>query len=106
MHMREDTQRGVIVFDKATYETDIQTLARDFRSIGHSWGVVRNLSEVPLFLDSKASRIVQLADLVSFALYRLYERNDYTFFNHIKDRFDVVAGEPRSLIYCDLSRKK
>jgi hypothetical protein len=102
MHLRNDTQRGVIVFDKAIYETDIQALATNFRRIGHSWGVVRNLSEVPLFLDSKASRLVQLADLVSFALYRLYERNDYRFFNHIKDRFDVIAGQPRSLTYLDI----
>ena len=47
-------QRGIIVFDKATYETTIQNLAADFRSIGHKWGVVRNLSEVPLFLDSES----------------------------------------------------
>jgi Protein of unknown function (DUF3800) len=106
MHLRGDTQRGVIVFDKATYETDIQALATHFRSIGHSWGVVRNLSEVPLFLDSKASRLVQLADLVSFALYRLYERNDYRFFNIIANRFDVLANQPRSLTYFDLSVKK
>ena len=68
--------------------------------------MVRNLSEVPLFLDSKASRLVQLADLISFALYRLYERNDYRFFNIIKNRFDVLAEQPRSLIYFDLSKKK
>lgn len=103
MHKRGDTQRGIIVFDKATYETDIQNLAKNFRSMGHSWGVVRNLSEVPLFLDSQASRLIQLADLTSFALYRLYEREDYRFFNLIKDRFDVVRGQPQGLIYFDLT---
>jgi hypothetical protein len=66
LHRQKNTQRGIIIFDKATYETEIQTLAIDFRSVGHTWGVVTNLSEVPLFLDSKASRLVQLADLVSF----------------------------------------
>jgi hypothetical protein len=105
MHLRGDTQRGMIVFDKAAYETDIQALATGFRSIGHSWGVVRNLSEVPVFLDSKASRLLQLADLVSFALYRVYERNDYRFFNIVKNRFDVIASEPRSLSFFDLTEK-
>jgi hypothetical protein len=31
MHLKGDTQRGVIVFDKATYETDIQALATNFQ---------------------------------------------------------------------------
>ena len=58
LHKANDTQRGIIIFDKATYKSTIQNLATDFRTIGHEWGVVRNLSEVPLFLDSKASRLV------------------------------------------------
>ncbi len=61
LHRNGDTQRGIIIFDKSTYETTIQALARDFRTLGHSWGVIRNFSEVPLFLDSKASRLTQLA---------------------------------------------
>jgi hypothetical protein len=96
LHRRGDTQRGVIVFDEATYETTIQSLARDFRTIGHRWGVLRNLAEVPLFLDSKASRLIQLADLVAYAVFRHFERSDSQFFDVIRDRFDrdgsVVHG--------------
>jgi Protein of unknown function (DUF3800) len=61
LHRQKNTQRGIIIFDKATNETEIQTLAIDFRSVGHTSGVVTNLSEVPLFLDSKASRLVQFS---------------------------------------------
>lgn len=67
LHRGGQTQRGIIVFDKATYETDIQSLATDFRKFG--WGVIHNLCEVPLFLDSKASRLVQAADLIWYALF-------------------------------------
>ena len=39
MHKRGDTQRGIIIFDKSTYETTIQNLATDFRTIGHTWRI-------------------------------------------------------------------
>jgi hypothetical protein len=58
-----DTQRGLIVLDKSTYETSLQGLATTFRTKGHQWGQLHNLSEVPLFVDSKATRMVQFADL-------------------------------------------
>jgi hypothetical protein len=92
LHRKGDTQRGLIVFDKSTYETTIQTLARDFRSVGHQWGVVRNLAEVPLFIDSRASRLVQLADLVAYSIFRKCERGDDRFFNIISGRFDQEGG--------------
>ncbi len=92
LHKSGDSQRGVIIFDKSTYETTIQSLATDFRTIGHKWGVVRNLSEVPLFLDSKASRLIQLADLIAYGIFRNYERGDDRFFNIIKNRFDSEGG--------------
>ena len=57
-----NSQRGIIIFDKSAYETTIQTLATNFRTIGHSWGVIRNMAEVPLFLNSKASRLIQLSE--------------------------------------------
>ena len=92
LHQANDTQRGLIVFDKSTYETTIQSLATDFRTIGHTWGVLRNLAEVPLFLDSKASRLIQLADLIAYALFRHYEKGDSRFYTLIKTRFDSEGG--------------
>jgi hypothetical protein len=61
-----------------------------------AWGVVTNLSEVPLFMDSKASRLVQLADLVAFSLYRYYEAQDSRFIDIIQGRFDKGA---RNLVH-------
>ena len=92
LHKSGDTQRGVILFDKSTYETTIQSLATDFRTVGHRWGVLRNLAEVPLFMDSKASRLIQLADLIAYAIFRFYERGDNLFFSIIQNRFDAEGG--------------
>jgi hypothetical protein len=92
LHRTGDSQRGVISFDKSTYETTLQSLATDFRTIGHKWGIIRNFSEVPLFLDSKASRLIQLADLIAYAIFRNYESGDSKLFSIIQNRFDSEGG--------------
>jgi len=92
LHKSGDSQRGIIIFDKSTYETTIQNLATDFRTIGHSWEVIRNLAEVPLFIDSRASRLIQLADLIAYALFRKYEFGDNQFYSIIEHRIDGDGG--------------
>jgi hypothetical protein len=92
LHYAGDTQRGLIIFDKTTCETTLQSLAADFRTVGHTWGIIRNFSEVPLFLDSKASRLIQLADLVAYAVFRHFEKNDSRFYSLIESRFDSDGG--------------
>lgn len=91
-----DSQRGLMIFDKSTTEARIQTLAREFKYTGHAWGRTRNYAEVPVFLDSRASRLIQLADLVAFAVFRKYEAMDSSLFDLISDAFDregdVVHG--------------
>jgi len=97
LHRKNNTQRGIIIFDKSTYETTIQNLATDFRTIGHSWDVLRNLAEVPLFIDSRASRLMQLADLVAYSIYRNYEHKDAQFFSIFANRLDKHAGQIHGL---------
>ena len=92
LHKKGDTHRGIIIFDKSTYESSIQSLAADFRTIGHQWGLIRNFAEVPLFIDSKASRLTQLADLIAYATFRHFEKSDSSFFTLIDKRFDSEAG--------------
>jgi hypothetical protein len=96
MHKRGNTQRGLILFDKSVHEASLQKMAHEFRTIGHQWGVLRNLSEVPVFIDSKASRLIQLADLIAYAVFRKWEKSDDRFYSIIADRFDregsVVHG--------------
>lgn len=94
---RGDNQRGIIIFDKSTYENTLQSLTTSFRKIGHSWGYLRNFSEVPLFLDSKASRLIQLADIVGYSLFRHYEEQDDQFYNIISKRWDYDNGQMHGL---------
>jgi hypothetical protein len=88
----QNPERGLILFDKSSTEARIQTLARDFKYSGHQYGKTRNYAEVPVFLDSKASRMIQLADLVAYAIFRHVEFQDSQFYEIIEGCFDAEGG--------------
>jgi hypothetical protein len=94
MRLRGDTQRGLIVLDKSKsdQETRLQSLAFEFRNFGNRWGAMNNLADVPFFVDSRVTRGIQYADLVSYAIWRKYEENDDEFFSVISDWFDSEGG--------------
>jgi hypothetical protein len=94
-----DSQRGLIVMDETDHDGHLQALARHFRINGARWGHFRNLAEVPLFVDSKASRCVQLADLVAWATWRKYEMQDGRFFDPLIPRFDAEGGVIHGLVH-------
>jgi len=92
-------QRGLIILDKSTLETRLQSLARDFRKNGHRWGVLSNLADVPMFVDSGATRAVQFADLVSYSLWQRFEHGDSAFFDVIRNSFDGEGGVVHGLLH-------
>ena len=72
--------------------TRFKVLPVYFAFRGRGGGNLRNLAEVPLFVDSQASRIIQIADLVAWAVWRRYEFQDTRYFDRIVSRFDSEGG--------------
>ncbi|MCE7029847.1 DUF3800 domain-containing protein [Jiella avicenniae] len=99
LHKQNNTQRGLIVLDKSSYETSLQGLATNFRSVGHRWGQLFNLTDVPLFVDSRATRLIQYADLVAYALRRYYENGQSAYLDTISGRFDAQGGVVHGLAH-------
>jgi hypothetical protein len=85
-------QCGLIILDESAHETSLQSLARQFRQLGTRWGVVRHIADTPMFLKSSASRIVQLADHVAYAVFRRYEAGDTSYFDTFASRFFESQG--------------
>lgn len=92
-------ERGLLILDRSSLETSLRTLAREFRSVGTQWGVVRNLADTPMFMESHASRIMQLADHVAYAVFRRYNAQDATYIDPILGRFDAVDGRMHGLVH-------
>lgn len=95
-----DEQRGMIILDKSTRETSLQQLSREFRKAGTRWGSLRNIADTPFFVDSRASRLIQIADHVAYAVFRRYNSGDAQYMDIIASRFDEADG-----IYHGLSHK-
>jgi len=86
------SHKGLIIFDKNSYQISLENLAFEFREQGTRWRELKNIREVPFFVDSKASRIIQIADHISYAVFRRYNADDLKYFNCIEDRFDEHEG--------------
>jgi hypothetical protein len=97
--LENESHRGLIIFDKSAYETSLQSLAIKFRQLGTRWRIIRNINEVPLFVDSKASRLIQLADHIAYAVFGRYEAGDLNYFNCIEGRFDSEEGKIHGLVH-------
>ena len=65
-------QRGIVIHDRRVVERDVQSWAHDWRQVAGRIGKLTHLSDVPFFADSRASRLIQAADFVSWALWRYY----------------------------------
>ncbi len=98
-HEKKERHRGIIVFDNTSYEAGLQNLAISFRNSGTKWRRLTTICEVPFFVDSKASRIIQLADHIAYAVFKMYEREDLRFFNTIQSRFDTEGGIIHGLVH-------
>lgn len=92
LHAQGDTQRGLIIFDESRYESTLQTLLKHYRETGTRFGKVKNFADVPFFADSKSTRMLQLADLVAYAVFRRYERSQTWLFDKLIGKFDVEDG--------------
>lgn len=56
------------------------------------------MAEAPLFVDSTASRLIQIADLLAWAVWRRYEHSDTRYFDLIVRRFDREGGVLHGLV--------
>ena len=96
LHKKGERQRGMVLFDKSKHERVLQSLTSLYRDKGHRWGRLANFAEVPAFIDSRASRLIQLADLVAYAVNR-WRQGDDRFYEIIRPRFDFDGGKTHGL---------
>jgi hypothetical protein len=87
--------RGLVIHDRRVVaERDIQEWTREWQKAAGTVGQLRNMADVPLFADSRASRLIQAADLISYALYRHYDpgRKSNDYIEDLWPAFDAAGG--------------
>ncbi len=91
------------IADKTRQEPLIQALVNpalsDLTVDSSSRAPYSSLLEPPLFIDSRMTRLVQLADFAAHWLYRAYEHHDNSILDQILPAFDRSGGNMVSLVH-------
>lgn len=89
-------ERGLLILDEHSKETNLRDLAINFKKLGTKWGNIRNVADIPYFANSKAFRLIQLADHVAYSIFRRYNASDTQYFDIISSKIytnnNVVHG--------------
>lgn len=98
LHRQGDSHRSLVVADDSSYESLLQTLVPKWKR-GERLGPLHSFVEVPLYVDSQASRLVQAADFVAWAIFQYYENGHAEHLQLINHRFDVDGGIQHGLVH-------
>lgn len=80
---------GLLVHDhNQTISLKLTDMMRRFHANGTLRWVIDKIVETPLFVDSRLTAMIQLADLCAYATRRFFENNETDLFNRIYPRFD------------------
>jgi len=82
----------LIIFDHASYEKELELLMEGYRSYGTPITDIYDIVDAPLAADSASTRMIQIADFVSYAVFRRFESGDAYYFDIVDHRFDEVDG--------------
>ena len=90
----EQSGYGLLVHDNnQTVARKHTEMMRRFHTSGRTlWTDVSRIIETPLFVDSRLTRLVQIADLCSYALRRYVENSEPDLFTRVFQRADRFRG--------------
>ncbi len=84
---------GLLIHDNNETVSQKHTrLMSDFHKKGTLWTKIHNIIETPLFVDSKLTSMVQVADLCSYSIRRYLENGEEDLFNLIFRRTHMRYG--------------
>jgi len=95
----DNEQRGIIVVAESSYRRNLEVLGERFRGGTTRWGQLGSISDVPFFLPAKNTRLLQLADFCSNAIFGRYNSGFTSDFDIIAPRFDREQGRIHGLAH-------
>ena len=84
---------GLVVHDNnETIARKHTETMRSFHRKGTLWTDIERIIEIPLFVDSSLTTMVQIADLCSYALRRFLENGERSLFDSVIQRADRIQN--------------
>ena len=102
---RDERNRGLVVLAESSYRENLEALARQVWAVGHKWGEVHNIADIPYFAPARNTRLLQLADFVVNAVYGRYEHGYTRHFDKIAPLFDQEGGRMHGLLHVTNDRE-
>ena len=104
-NQKKESAKGLIILDETSYKESLQGLFKDYQTKGNKWqNILEDINEAPLFVDSKVSRGIQLADHIAYSIFRRYEFADLSYYNEFEGFFDSEDGKIHGLCHKTLSK--
>jgi len=86
-------QYGVLIHDNnETVAKKHTELMKVFHESGTLWKNIAHIIETPLFVDSKLTSMIQLADLCAYSIRRYLENKETDLFDMVFERVDINNG--------------
>lgn len=101
---RTPNEHGLVVIADSPYQTTITDRARRVWADGHRWGRLGAIADIPYFAPASNTRLLQLADFATNAVFRRYERGDARHFDPIAQRFDADGDSLYGLVHTASNR--
>lgn len=91
---QDSKNMGLLIHDhNQTVAQKLRALMLRFHQSGTAWREITHIIETPLFVDSKLTSMVQVADLCGYALRRFLENGETELFDRIYVRADKKDGK-------------
>jgi len=92
-HKSKNKQYGLLIHDNnETVAKKHTELMKTFHEKGTFWKNISYIVETPLFVNSKLTSMIQLADLCAYAIRRYLENNETDLFDLVFKRVDINNG--------------
>jgi Protein of unknown function (DUF3800) len=100
-HATGEHERGIVIHDRRVLEErTVQGWTQSWREVAGRIGKLTHIVDVPLFADSRASRLIQAADFVAWGLNRYYgPAQDEKWVKPLWGSFDAVGTSMHGLIH-------
>jgi len=97
---QSDGDMGWVVHDqRIVAEKDVREWTRGWQQAAGALGQINRFADLPLFADSRSTRLLQVADLVAYALWRAYDTGNSNYLDHLWPQFDILNGRLHGAIH-------